>query len=739
MRASLAAFGLVALAEALARAMGSGPSPHQRLFDASLGVYLRWQDPGAVGFVIQAAGSADVTDLSHFAALRNAADAWNDLDGTEVQLSEDATPAQQARTDWQADDLHLILFDENNASGFFPPGSSIVALTPIAYTGTGVIVDADVLFNGAGHQFTTSGESGRFDIQAVAAHEVGHLLGLDHSGWAGATMFPYVDQDRVTQRSLSLDEHNGMREAYPQGSAGELRGSVRRASGQTAVKGAHVVALDPAGRTQGSDLSDGSGQFRIRGLASGTYLLYATPFEGPVSAANVASVGSIQTDFETTLGGTFTLLSGQVLGTGTLQVGADAGVSLGRNFDSLPATCTIGTFSAHSLSGVGLVNGSTLSASDPTLSVTVLAWTGTEVIFGVDVPPGTPPGHADLTVTDPAGNQSTLVAGLELVAPAPGVSAVSPVQGPSSGGTALTVTGTGFLPGLRVVLGGVVYEEGQPGGCALTSPTSIDLTTAPSLNGVSDLVVIDATGVEGRLQAAFQFEATPSVATVFPPAGQASGGTVVTLTGSNFASGAEVRIAGVLQANAVVSGASLLTFTTVPGPVGGPYVLEVRNPDLAAATASFSLAAQPDPSLASLSPSKGSTQGGQNVVLTGTGFTPQTEVWFGADALTGSGGVSAASVNFAGLTSLQAVTPFHSKGLVSVLVRDVQTGQAQVLPSAYAFQKPSSGGGGGGCSVSAIDPPPGGFWAEVAALLPWLLAILFARRLGRVRRAAVSG
>ncbi|MEZ6020564.1 MAG: matrixin family metalloprotease [Planctomycetota bacterium] len=76
-----------------------------------------------------------------------------------------------------------MTFDEINSSGYFPTGSGIVAITPLEFYTTGRIIDADVLFNGKDFHFTTKQETNRFDIQDVAAHELGHLLGLDHSGW----------------------------------------------------------------------------------------------------------------------------------------------------------------------------------------------------------------------------------------------------------------------------------------------------------------------------------------------------------------------------------------------------------------------------------------------------------------------------------------------------------------------------------------------------------------------------
>ena len=164
---------------------GAAVSAHVRLKNPVNGTYLRWDNPSDVTIVISAAGSDDIVDGSHTPAIQNAIAAWNEVDGTSAHLREIVSSSQRNRTDWESNDLHMILFDENNSSGFFPSGSATGAVTPIWFYSNGRISDADVLFNGGGHGFTTSSDAGRFDVQDIATHELGHLLGLDHSGWAG--------------------------------------------------------------------------------------------------------------------------------------------------------------------------------------------------------------------------------------------------------------------------------------------------------------------------------------------------------------------------------------------------------------------------------------------------------------------------------------------------------------------------------------------------------------------------
>lgn len=52
---------------------------------------------------------------------------------------------------------------------------------------------------------------GQFDTETVALHEIGHLLGLDHSTVVGSVMFPTYGGQR---RALTLDDIDGIRALY---------------------------------------------------------------------------------------------------------------------------------------------------------------------------------------------------------------------------------------------------------------------------------------------------------------------------------------------------------------------------------------------------------------------------------------------------------------------------------------------------------------------------------------------
>ncbi len=710
---------------------------HVRLAHPSSGSPLYWGGPDAIPIVISSAGSDDLDDESHETALRNAIDAWNRAAGSEARIVEDPSPYQQGRTDWQSDGLHLVYFDEDDSSGYFPMGSGIVAVTPVYFFSSGRIADADVLFNGKGFHFTTSREPARFDIQDVGAHELGHFLGLDHSGWAGATMYPSVDPSILLHRSLSLDDERGLRDAYPDAQFASIYGKVGRISDSTAVSGAHVVARDAIGRPVAATLSRSDGRFELVGLDGGSHELYAAPLEGPVTAFNLTGELAIDVDFGVTTLGTFTVEPGEALDAGSFLLAEDHAVSAGRVADDYPLRALRGQTRRLQVRGYGFDEQCELAASDPSIVITNVAWSPTSVEFDVAPPPDAPFGHVDVEVVAATGERAVVTAALEITPPDPSVSLVVPDSADSAGGSSITIAGEHFRSGARVVIGDRVYEEGVAGGATLVDEGTLALTLGETIGGRHDVVVIDATGVEGRLLDGFLVVAQPVVGTIFPAVGSAAGGTLVTITGEGFAPGATISIAGVPQSSVSVENPERILFTTEAFRAGGPYELTVTNPGGKVSTSSFTFVAVPDPTVTLVDPASGSVSGGETVFVRGANFAPGTEVVFGAEAATGEGGVLAGSVVFVDASTLQVLTPSMGSGAKSVLVRDPWTDQASVLTNAFTYTGSSSDGGGSCLGVVASRRfPPG----RILAASGWIfvvLALAFAR-LGRVEGRALA-
>ncbi|MDH5673181.1 MAG: matrixin family metalloprotease [Myxococcales bacterium] len=101
------------------------------------------------------------------------------------------------------------------------PGEGQVALTTVTSDrSTGEIFDADIALNAEENTFTVGDEQVRTDLQSTLTHEIGHLLGLEHSDVSGATMGPSTDLRSTSLRTLERDDVEGLCALYaPQDAA----------------------------------------------------------------------------------------------------------------------------------------------------------------------------------------------------------------------------------------------------------------------------------------------------------------------------------------------------------------------------------------------------------------------------------------------------------------------------------------------------------------------------------------
>ena len=164
---------------------------------------------------------------------------------------------------------------------------------------TGNIAEADISINprprsedGTELQFSTDGTPGTYDLEATFTHEIGHLLGLDHSAVLSSTMQARQAYNgtfglpAMTERTLSEDDRQKVVSLY--GSRlrqGRIEGRLidNRAPGTlTALNGVNIWAENVVnGRVIASDVTADDGTYRLEGLAPGQYrVIVAAPADG---------------------------------------------------------------------------------------------------------------------------------------------------------------------------------------------------------------------------------------------------------------------------------------------------------------------------------------------------------------------------------------------------------------------------------------------------------------------------
>jgi hypothetical protein len=155
------------------------------------------------------------------------------------------------------------------------------------------IIDVDIMFN-PGFTFATSGATGsQFDLQSVATHEIGHLMGLDHSNIAHAVMYPYGDTSSIgVHTSLWIDDIVGAGHLYPGPGTADGNGIEGMVTlGGTGVYGADVEAIDATtGDVITETLTDPDGNYHLR-VYDGTYYVYVQSLapnlnSGPTTISN---------------------------------------------------------------------------------------------------------------------------------------------------------------------------------------------------------------------------------------------------------------------------------------------------------------------------------------------------------------------------------------------------------------------------------------------------------------------
>lgn len=302
-------FGALFLAGVLATLLGS-PAEVQAyaflLVEGGQGVSRRWDvgrfPDGRIPWFLSGVVGERLEGERSFADVVTAAFGhWESVEESSVAFAFRGTTSQANRE--AGDRRNVVGFADADALG-----TGVLGATFVTSDAVGRILDADIVLS-RGIDFTTRLETfaGRFDAESVLTHEVGHLLGLDHTGLVRATMAPFTDRGDVHQRLLVHDDAIAAGLLYPEGAFPAGRGTL---TGTVSLEGepvflSHVVATKIHGQVVASGYTRPDGSYRIDGLPPNVYLVHAERLDGPVRPSNVATFregfGRAETtDYETT-------------------------------------------------------------------------------------------------------------------------------------------------------------------------------------------------------------------------------------------------------------------------------------------------------------------------------------------------------------------------------------------------------------------------------------------------------
>ncbi len=163
------------------------------------------------------------TTAQKHAAIGRSIDTWNaaaDDCGSALCLNDAGTdpPAGSVGHDREGANHNIVTFVQTKPTwrSAFPGQEDAFGITLItSVVGTGQMVDADVYINEAffTHSVTAEPTPNRADFESVVTHELGHVLGFDHTDIESSMMFRSLGEG-MARRSLHPVDVTGLCEVY---------------------------------------------------------------------------------------------------------------------------------------------------------------------------------------------------------------------------------------------------------------------------------------------------------------------------------------------------------------------------------------------------------------------------------------------------------------------------------------------------------------------------------------------
>ena len=258
------------------------------------------------------------------------------------------------------------------------------------------------------------------------------------------------------------------------------------------------------------------------------------------------------------------------------------------------------------------------------------------------------------------------------------INSVTPLTGSTAGGTSVVITGSDLSGATAVTFGGTAATS-----FVVNSDSQITAVTPARSAGTANIVV---TTPAGQATAAQPFTyVAPSITALSPNGGSISGGNTVVITGNNLLGSTAVSFGGVAATSFVVNSNTQIT-AVAPARPAGAVTVAVTTP-VGVVNASYTYYAVP--TVTSVTPLTGSTNGGTSVVITGSNFVGITGVSFG--------GTAATSFTVNSVNQITAISPARVAGAVQVQVNN-PAGSA-VSPSNFNYFAPPS--------ITSISPNTG--------------------------------
>jgi hypothetical protein len=247
---------------------------------------------GAIRYFLASDAFSSTNTTAELNAARAAFAQWQAVPGSRLKFEEGGLAGPGVR-DVALDNTNLVFWAKHSTlvNGGLDDIRGLPSVTYVwTFEDNNTIVEADIVLNGVEFDWITDFYTGRtFSVwvESTVLHEIGHLIGLEHSPVGGATML-WHEMGGVTPRAgLSSDEIAAVHHLYPPlnpppSASGTLRGQVML--GATNAFGAAVFAEDAAGNVVAGTVTQANGVYELPALPAGSYRVRVSPLDDPASA-----------------------------------------------------------------------------------------------------------------------------------------------------------------------------------------------------------------------------------------------------------------------------------------------------------------------------------------------------------------------------------------------------------------------------------------------------------------------